>query len=89
MSKRRKYRIVTNGEFFRVQKQRRFLGIKWWKYIGDSVPFINLSGAQQSMKNYENGDRCLEEIRLSQKEARKNARKKLRKNPWKPVKEEN
>ena len=24
------FRIITNGEFFRVQQLRRFLGFTWW-----------------------------------------------------------
>lgn len=89
MSKKRKYRIVTNGEFFRIQKQKKFLGIKWWKFIKNGMPFIKFSNAQQSMKNNEKREEFLKEIRSEQKAARKRARKSSLKKAWKPVEKEN
>jgi len=85
MSKIRKFRVVTNREHFRVQKQRKFLGIKWWEFDKPDMLFANFSNAQQLVSNHENAERSLEEMRLSKKEELK----KMRKDLWRPVEKEN
>lgn len=89
MYKEKKYRIVTDGKYFRIQKQRRFLGIKWWKFDENDIAFIHFSNVKQMMENYKDRERCLKEVLSKQKEARKKIRKKTRKKLWKPIKKEN
>jgi len=89
MCKEKKYRIVTDGGYFRIQSQRSFLGIKWWKFDENDIAFIHFSNVKQMMENYEDRERCSKEIRSKQKEARKEVRRKTRKKLWKPIEKEN
>jgi len=89
MSKEKKYRIVTDGKYFRIQSQRSFLGIKWWKFNEGGTLFIHFSNADQMMINQEKGSLCLRELRSRQKEARKEARKRMQRKIWRPIEKEN
>lgn len=61
MYRKNKYRIVTNGRKYRVQKLNKFLGIRWWSFIG-SASFDLLRNADASMRSHESLDQCLRNL---------------------------
>jgi len=73
MSREKKYRVVTNGEKYRVQRLNKFLGIKWWSFVGDAS-FDRLGNADASMRSNESLDQCLRELE-----------EKKRQEKWAPV----
>jgi len=81
----KKYRVVTDGERFRFQKKKNFLGIRWWEFDDGGMSFKQFSNAELMMKNREKAARTLKEIRLEQKKNRRNIKKSI----WSPVEEEN
>jgi len=84
MSKEKKYRVVTNGERFRVQKLRRFLCIKWWVCCSKGRlkgAFYRSWDAEHALERHLDGERLWEQQKVQEKEGRKG--------PWNPIRKEN
>jgi len=80
----KKYRIVTNGERFRIQKLRRFLYIKWWGRPSERKlegAFYRLWDAERSLEEHSEAKRFLKHQKVKDKEGRRG--------PWKPIEKEN
>jgi len=82
MSKEKKYRIITNGERFRIQKLKSFFGIKWWQHCSfEKGAFYRVWDAERALEMYLDAKHFLKEQKLREKEGRKG--------PWKPIEKEN
>lgn len=64
-----KYRIVTNGRKYRIQRLNKFFGIRWWSFVGDAS-FDLLCNAETSMRGRESIDQCLRELEEEKRQER-------------------
>ena len=58
MYRKNKYRVVTNGRDYRVQKLNKFLWIKRWRFASNAS-FSRLCDADTSMRSHESLNQCL------------------------------
>jgi len=58
MYRKNKYRVVTNGRDYRVQKLNKFLWIKRWRFASNAS-FSLLRDADTSMRSHESLNQCL------------------------------